>query len=188
MGHKKIVFCDLTKLEVSADTPLVSITIKIPGKKTGRTYELSPESAAKLEQQLVSDNKLATDWQFANSKIIDTSLQTRPPFSASKRTLADLDTDENDSIAAKAHLEHIEEEAIEETPEEPVDLGLAVDNSGCLHANKGPVSVGMKNGKRFIYKQCKKCRRRIPERSKKERDAFITATPPEDSREDYHGK
>jgi len=183
MAKRVVQECDLTKQEYDpAET--VTLVIKKSGKKTGRTYELSAAAAAKLEQQLVSGNKLPEEWDFVGGAVRQGGTSAPQP---GKRTLADLDTDEPDDAAFVAEkkrslaAEGVDAEPRETQEDDPSILG--VDTSGCMHPNRGPVAITMSQGKRLIYRMCRDCRKRIPEKTKDEKAAFLSAKPPPDTRE-----
>lgn len=185
MARRVVQECDLTKQEYDPEET-VTLIIKRSGKKTGRTYELSSDAASKLEAQLVSGNKLDTNWGFGRGAA---SERTDP---ARGRTLADLDTDQDDktedaSFVAKKKRE-LTEEGVDTAPRErqeddaTVLPGLA-SNSDCLHMNKGAIQITMvKGGERQFYRICKSCRGRVPEKAKGERSAYLGTKAPADSR------
>lgn len=182
MAKRVVQECDLTKQEYDpAET--VTLIIKKNGKKTGRTYELSSDAAARLEQQLVSGNKLPEGWSFHGVATVRSESNE-----SSRRTLADLDSDAAFVAQKKKQLQ---DEGIDVEPRQ-VEEGqatvlpeLAADNSNCLHMNKGPIQTTMKNGERHIYRTCRACRGRVPEKMKDDRQSFLNAKPPSDSRVDY---
>lgn len=183
MGKKSVVFCDLTKQEVEDDSALVTIVIKIPGKKQGRTYELSAEAAAKLERQLVAGNKLDTNWSF-NSSLRSPSGEEQSP-----RTIGNLIDDDDQFISDKKR--EMRDEGIDLSPREKEEdqsimlPEIAVDGSDCLHMNKGPVQTTLRNGERHFYRVCRACRGRVAEKLRDDRKAFLAAKPPAGSRVDY---
>jgi hypothetical protein len=184
MARRIVQECDLTKQEYDpAET--VTLIIKKNGKKQGRTYELSPEAAAKLEQQLVSGNKLPNEWGFGSG--------TRSSESVIKadsvpRKLADLDSDEQFVAEKKRSLaaEGVDIAPREKTNDQPTILPeMAVDGSACMHLNKSPIQTTMHDGKRVIYRTCRDCRKRINEKTKDEKAAFFGAKAPPDTREGH---
>lgn len=185
MAKRIVQECDLTKQEYDpAET--VTLVIKRSGKKQGRTYELSPEAASKLEQQLVSGNKLPTGWSFSGSKasVENPWHEADTPIT---RTLADLDNDD-DALVAKKKREMKDEGVDTSEPREKVEGQATVlpvletDDSQCLHMNKGHIQTTLKDGERYFYRTCRACRRRIPEKSKEDSRSFMTAKPPADTR------
>lgn len=186
MARRVVQECDLTKQEYDPDET-VTLVIKRSGKKAGRTYELSADAAAKLEQQLVSSNKLPEGWGFIGGS-------TREDGSG-KRTLADLDTDSprsDDANFVAAKKREMEAEGVDTEPrkkqeDQPIVLpGMAVDGSDCLHINKGPIQTTMNQGKRHIYRTCRDCRKRISEKTVEEKAAFLGAKAPADTREGHN--
>ncbi|MCI0559952.1 MAG: hypothetical protein MN733_15785, partial [Nitrososphaera sp.] len=124
MAKRVIQECDLTKQEYDPEET-VTLVIKKKGKQSGRTYELSPSAAAKLEQQLVAGKEsiLPDDWQFGGTSrraSAETSSDSRR-----RRTLGDLEAeDEQDDtkFVAKKKAELREAGVIkpeEEQREEP---------------------------------------------------------------------
>jgi len=171
MAKRQIIVCDLTKQETEEDS-LVTIIIKIDGKKS-RSYDLSPEAAAKLEQQLVGGPKLTEEWGFYAAQ----PQAGRGPRPA--RTVGDLDTDavsaERTIADKKAELREagvIPADA-ENTPQVSEVTEIVGGKKDCLHMNKGRIQTTLRDGKRFIFRLCTECRARIPEMSKASRDAFI---------------
>jgi hypothetical protein len=167
VGKKQIVFCDLTKQETEEDL-LVTITIKLDGKKP-RSYDLSPEAAAKLEQQLVGGSKLSEEWGFyAQALSPERSGRPRPA-----RTVGDLDNGAERTIADKkaelreAGILPTQQEAESEVTE------IIGGKKDCPHMNKGRIQTTLRDGKRFIFRLCTECRARIPEMSKASRDAYL---------------
>lgn len=181
MARRVVQECDLTKAEYDpADT--VTLVIKKNGKKTGRTYELSPEAAARLEQQLVSGNKLSPEWGFVAG-----TAQTIDATPKRGRTLGDLEDeleeDERQHDAAFVADKKADMRAESHEESEPAAIPeLGADDSGCLHMNKGPVTATQRNGRRFIYRVCRECRRRIPVKPKEDRKAFLDAKAPSETR------
>lgn len=176
MAKRIVQECDLTKQEYDPEET-VTLVIKRTGKKQGRTYELSAAAATKLEQQLISNNKLPDNWSF-----IGKDKETPPE----KRTLADLDVDA-EFVAAKK--KEMKSEGVETKPHEEQTATiaeLAVDDSGCMHLNKGPIQATMIQGKRKIYRACRDCRTRIPEKTVEEKSTFFGAKAPADTREGFN--
>ena len=196
MARRVVQECDLTKQEYDpAET--VTVVIKRSGKKTGRTYELSAAAAAKLEQQLVSGEKLPEGWGFGGGTRQGRSEAANE--GSGRRTLADLDTDNNsddtergdDATFVAAKKREMVEEGVDTEPREKSEdqatilPGMGGDGSGCMHINKSPIQTTMKNGKRHIYRTCRDCRKRISERTVEERAAFLGAKAPSDTREGH---
>lgn len=177
MGKRVIIECDLTKQEYDPDGT-VTLVLKRAGKKAGRTYELSPDAAAKLEQQLVAgpEAKLPVDWKFIGASVSESHPRARP-----KRTLEDLENEPEDdsSFVAAKKAELKEAGVIQETPrEEPAEIVVsealgAPKGSKCPHLNKGRVQTTLKGGKRFAFRTCKECRAKIPMATVEEKEAFM---------------
>lgn len=184
MAKRVVQECDLTKQEYDpAET--VTLVIKRSGKKAGRTYELSPEAAAKLEQQLVAGTELPANWGFGET------VRTKA------RTVADLESepakesgsDVDGKFVAQKKRE-MKEEGVDLEPREveegqPTILPEIAPAGDCLHMNKGPVQTTLRDGERHFYRTCRECRGRIPEKQKMERESYLKAKAPADSRVDY---
>lgn len=180
MARRIVQECDLTKQEYDpAET--VTLVIKKSGKKTGRTYELSAAAAARLEQQLVSGNKLPEGWSFSGSNIRHGRSDSENEDGPTKRTLADLERGADATFVATKKQEMVAEgvdiSPREKSDDQPTILPEIeyVDGSGCMHINKGPIQTTMKNDKRHIYRTCRDCRKRISEKTVEEKAAFINA-------------
>lgn len=167
MARRQIVECDLTKQETNEDS-LVTITIKVNGKKS-RSYDLSPESAAKLEQQLVAGPKLDHDWNF-NSIHDNTSILKS---NGAPKTLGDLD-DGDSTIVASKKAELKEAGVLREQSESTVSEVTTIEggDKDCRHLNKGRIQTTLRNGKRFIFRPCKDCHARMPEMTRADKDAY----------------
>ncbi len=178
MGKKQITYCDLTKQEIEDEDSLVIITIKKKGKTKGRSYDLSPDAAAKLEQQLVagSDATLPEDWSF---------MSVPAARSARGRTLEDLENEpEDDAKFVAAKRRELREAGVigDESPEEPTEAPVIdTTTSKCptRHMNKGRIQTTMKNGNRFIYRLCADCRKRIPEKTAGQKESYQNQKPEE---------
>lgn len=181
MAKRVVQECDLTKQEYDpAET--VTLVIKRSGKKAGRTYELSAEAASRLEQQLVAGSKLPESWGFGET------VRTRA------RTVADLETtpakEEGDDAFVAGKKREMKEEGVDLEPREREEgqatiLPNIAPSSDCLHMNKGPIQTTLRDGDRHIYRTCKSCRGRIPERQKNDRESYLKTKAPADSRENY---
>lgn len=187
MAKRVVQECDLTKQEYDP-SETVTLVIKRAGKKAGRTYELSGEAASKLEQQLVAGVKLDTNWGFSSGQG-----SSRPTGSA-PRTLGDLEDEtgfepevENDEAFIAEKMS--QRKAVAQTTEESAETETtAVSEGGCYHMNKGPIQTTMRAGKRQIYRVCRECRERIPEKRKDDKSKFMNAKAPADSRQGYRGE
>lgn len=185
MAKRVVHECDLTKQECDPDD-LVTITIKKKGKSgRGRSYDLSPEAAAKLEQQLVSNNALDEGWHFANglaeNQIPENPAKERP------QTLADLEDDYDEEAAVAAKKAELRELGVidddrEEAEGEFFKAAASVRSDGCRHLNKGPIKTRMKNKKRFIYRQCRDCGESVPEMTREEKQSYMNGKLPDDIR------
>lgn len=180
MAKRTVQECDLTKLEYDPkDT--VTITIKKDGKK-GRTYELSPDAATKLEQQLTAgpDAKLNSNWSFNESSSSHPNWNV--VLSETKgQTLGDFDDDKFVSDKKQELRERGELGKEREEPSEPVIAPvLGGEPSDCLHMNKGPIQTTMREGKRHAYRICRTCRRPVAEKSREDRVAYMSGKLPPD--------
>ncbi len=180
MGKKSIIFCDLTKQEILEGDEIVSITIKRQDKKSGRTYELSSEAAATLEQQLVAGKELQlqNNWFFSDKTSV--ILDTTKPVVISK--LGDLDDDEKFVAQKRRELTEsgrLTEEV--ELPSKPV-ISSVMDhnNDSCKHINKGRVETTLREGKRFAYQKCSACNKKIEVMSAESRKAYMNGKLPAD--------
>lgn len=166
MARRTIQECDLTKAEYDPDLT-VTITIKKPGKGRGRSYDLSPEAAAKLEQQLVSNHELHPHWSFGYA-----SPDTEPK---EPRSTSSGETDDDKMVAKKkAQLEEmgvdIKEVTIPKTTSE---------QKGCTHINKTAISFARKDGNPFAYRTCKECDLILPEKTAKGKKSYLSQALPE---------
>jgi hypothetical protein len=182
---KRVVHeCDLTKQECDPDD-LVTITIKKKDKGgRGRSYDLSPEAAAKLEQQLVSNNALDEGWRFANG-LAENQEPTAPEAPAEDRPQTLADFDEDATVAAKkAELREmgVIEDEREEVEGEISRAAGSNNSNGCRHLNKGPIKTRMKNGKRYIYRLCRDCGASVPEMTREEKQSYMNGELPSDIR------
>lgn len=186
MAKRVIQECDLTKQEYDPDETVI-ITIKKKGKTKGRSYDLSPEAAAKLEQQLVADSGAELDegWYFANGLAENqpVDLTPREPDKAPGTTFEEVAaaTDEKMIAEKRAALKEsgVTEDDREEdsTPERA--LGTQSEN-GCKHLNKGRIQTTLRKGKRFAYRQCRDCNEKVPEMTKAEKQDYMSGKLPAD--------
>lgn len=180
MAKRVIQECDLTKQEYDPDQTVVLI-IKKKGKKVGRTYELSPDAAAKLEQQLVAGIKLEKHWSFSNQPSFPVPRSIDPIAvigSSATTTIPTWDeTQDNDSQWVEQKKAFLKEEGIipESGPPEQ-----ASPPGACVHMNKGPVRTTMRNGEQYAYRLCKQCGKQIAEHKREDTKAYISQTPPPD--------
>jgi hypothetical protein len=175
MAKRVVQECDLTKQEYDPEET-VTITFKYKGKARGRSYDLSPAAAAKLEQQLVGGSKLPEDWGFVGQT---TTAQGRK----AARTLGDLDdaaAGEEQTIAdKKSELRAagvIPEQSEAKAPEPEISEVTEVvgGRKDCSHMNKGRIQTTLRDGKRFIFRLCTECRARIPEMSKASKESYLS--------------
>lgn len=169
MARRVVTECDLSKAEYDpAET--VTLVIKKNGKKTGRTYELSPQAAAKLEQQLVSGSKLPDEWFFGGI-----TRSVRPNITIEEDLVPEEQEQSDEQIIAAKHAarEEVEEDV------EP-DSIPAIDPSICPHRNRSRTHMKMKNGERFAYKICKDCRKMVEVHKRDERIDYANGKVPSD--------
>lgn len=166
MAKRVIQECDLTKQEYDPDET-VTIVIKKKGKSTGRTYELSPTAAAKLEQQLVAGKEaiLGDDWSFSSQSCDNNSKSTK------KITLADLEHEVQEEEQPEVQQESF-------YTEESLDSRIEQKKQElCTHLNKGRIQTTFKDGKRFVYRLCTGCHKRIEEKTASEKRAVHDKVP-----------
>jgi len=190
MAKRVIQECDLTKQEYDPEETVI-ITIKKKGKTKGRSYDLSPEAAAKLEQQLVADSGAELDegWHFANGLAENqpVDLSPRQPDKAPVSTGTTFEevaaaTDEKMIAEKRASLKEAgvdEDDREEENPEPERALG-SVDGNGCKHLNKGRIQTTLRKGKRHAYRVCRDCGAQIPEMTKAEKQDYMSGKLPAD--------
>lgn len=178
MSKKSIIICDLSKQEISDEDAMVTITIKAVGKKVGRSYDLSAESAAKLEQQLVGTNKLSNNWGFTSraSGKNDSRGEAGSKVSAEEPEIIDIDNeipqDEVFIAEKKSQREHNPPTVSPQPPSSDFSKTLG-DGTDCLHMNKGRLKLTIRDKERYAYKICKDCKRQIPEKSLDEKSKFL---------------
>jgi len=189
MAKRVIQECDLTKQEYDPDET-VTIVIKKKGKSTGRTYELSPTAAAKLEQQLVAGKEaiLEDGWGFSSQSYDNNSKSTK------KITLADLEHEIQEEEQPEVQQESFyTEESLDSRIEQKkqelhnsqeattnlVTTGETTNNDlkKCIHLNKGRIQTTFKDGKRFVYRLCTGCHKRIEEKTASEKRAVHDKVP-----------
>jgi len=182
MAKRVVQECDLTKQEYDPEDT-VTITFKKAGKAKGRSYDLSPEAAAKLEQQLVGGNELPATWGFGSvAKVEHTEVQR------ARTTLADLENDPLDDteLIASKKAQFAELGGLDKNREEPTSpviapsLGQSVANDKCLHMNKGPIQTTIRDKKRHAYRTCRECRKEVPVKSKSDNESYMNASLPSD--------
>lgn len=172
MAKRIVQECDLTKAEYDpAET--VTLIIKKNGKKTGRTYELSSQAAAKLEQQLVSGSKLPDDWSFVDR---GTNKISRRIISTEENLEPETQEQSDEELIAAKHAARVEAQDNNIEPD-PVPL---MDPNVCLHRNKSRTHMKMDGEKRVAYKICKDCRNVVPVHKRDERVDYATSKVPSD--------
>jgi hypothetical protein len=180
MAKRVIQECDLTKQEYDPDETVI-ITIKKKGKTKGRTYDLSPSAAAKLEQQLVagSDAALGNDWAFFKVPSSPT-----PPQLDNNTVFGDQANDgiEDDSDFVAAKKKELRQEGIIGSEEEerelatgPVSEAVGAVQSKCSHLNKSGIKVSSDHKK---YRTCNSCNKTILEHSSKDRQDYMNTKAP----------
>lgn len=184
MAKRIIQECDLTKHEYDPDET-VTITIKKKGKRQGRSYDLSPEAAAKLEQQLVagSEARLPEGWSFgATLGVIQDTPQLPDAVNTAGGTLEEF-SDNIEAAVAQKRAELVASGGItdeERLPEKPVLEEVVGSSNGCRHLNKGRIQTTMRNGRRFVYRKCSKCFADIPEMTSEEKRDYMSGKTPQD--------
>lgn len=172
MAKRTIQICDLTKQEYDPDLT-VKITFLKNGKKTGRTYELSPEAAERLEQQLVGNHPLPTTWTFSIRESMQQAVKT-----PTQPQVTQDEEDEMDAINEKRRQ-------IVRRDEEP-EMQTDVDQQTCSHMNKGPVVMTMRGEQRVAYRACKACGKHIFEKTRNDQKSYASEKLPSDVRmKDY---
>jgi len=189
MAKRQVVECDLTKQEVEDAAGLVTITIKAEGKKP-RSYDLSPEAAAKLEAQLTAtrEHKLSADWQFATANSLRPAANatdfepTAIVESSGREALAKAKDDDAWVHEKKRELKR-EKRTHKEEPAKKENLAIEVvandDGSGCPHMNKGRVRMEIRNDQQYAYHVCRDCGSELPAMTRVQKEAFIRGQPPE---------
>lgn len=181
--------CDLSKLEYDPDTT-VTITFKKAGRGGKvRRYDLSPESAAELEQALVGNvaHKLVPA---AASTIKDKPSDPRKPPDNGDDIVrvgdAEFNIDDDELInkkeaERKAYNEQLDTEAMPADEADDIEEAPKVtrEQKECVHANKTPSRLKVVGGKRGFWRQCKECGKLIKAKSKRARAAYGKATAPE---------
>jgi RNA polymerase-binding transcription factor DksA len=162
--------CDLTKLEYDPEETVV-ITIKKKGKSKGRSYDLSPEAASKLEQQLVAgaEAQLTENWSFLRDAVTTSLEKTKG------QTLEDLEDEESQFIAEKRAS--LREEGVSE--EERRQPNAPASKCPTRHMNKGRIQTTIRDGKRFAYRKCNDCNADIPEQTAEQRKNYMSGKAPQ---------
>ena len=180
MAKRVIQECDLTKQEYDPDETVV-ITIKKKGKTKGRTYDLSPNAAAKLEQQLVagSDAVLGDDWAFFRASPQSVPSRLRGDTLIGSKADDGIEDDSSFVAAKKAKLREegvIGDEARKDITG-PVSEAIGVIQGNCSHINKSGIQVSEDHKK---YRTCNSCDKVILEHSPKDRQAYMNTTKQKD--------
>jgi hypothetical protein len=172
MARRIVQECDLTKQEYDPDLT-VTLTIKKGGKKSGRTYELSPEAAEKLEAQLIGSNKLGSGWFFA-------CVVPAPPLHEQIAEARGLVSTNKMAEPEPEDEEWLKKKRASLTEEErPGPEVVAQDAGDCTHMNKGPVVATMRGEERYAYRICKNCRKQIPEKRRNQKASYMGARAPD---------
>lgn len=189
MAKRQVVECDLTKQEVEDAASLVTITIKAEGKKP-RSYDLSPEAAAKLEAQLTAtrDRKLSQDWDFASASSMRPAANavdfepTEVRQSSDRETLTNVKDDDSWVHEKKRELKRGNRTRKEEPAkkeEVAIEVVASDDGSGCPHMNKGRVRMEIREDQQYAYHICRDCGSELPAMTRVQKEAFIRGKPPE---------
>jgi len=183
MAKRTIQECDLTKQEYDPDET-VTITIKKTGKGRGRSYDLSPDAAAKLEQQLVagSDAVLEDDWDFRSKPKPEPRARPERDEYIRNRDFGDDDENEDDSRFVAAKKAELKEEGIINTEPREVVNSVFKGNGNCSHPNRGRVQMTMRGEERYAYTICKDCRAQLPYKKKSDQENYASAKLPADVR------
>lgn len=189
MARRVVQECDLTKQEYDP-SETVTLVIKRGGKKS-RTYELSSDAAAKIEQQLVSGKQLSNDWFFAS--VLPAVAREGGP----RRTLGDLehetpneDDKETDAQFIAGKKREMTEEGVDLDSREKDDESESVipdlrTSGDCLHMNKGRIEFHVRAGERHYFRKCRECQSRVPEKQKGERASYMNAKAPRGTRAEH---
>ena len=188
MAKRTIQECDLTKQEYDPDETVI-ITIKKKGKSKGRSYDLSPDAAAKLEMQLVagSDAELDSNWTFSPASQEETYTYTEFGEKPVEKTRAELenityDDIDDDSRFVAAKKAELKEEGIINTEPREVVNSVFKGNGNCSHPNRGRVQMTMRGEERYAYTICKDCRAQLPYKKKSDQENYASAKLPADVR------
>jgi hypothetical protein len=185
MAKRIIQECDLCKGEYDPDNTH-SIAVKKKGKAKANSYELCPNCAEKIQQQLVakSSDALPEGWQFGVQVLrVDSDIQTtNAPRGSRREEITTLQQDDNDLIARKeaertaalAEAGHALPEKAEaaEVPYETVEP-TPLDDGGCPHMNRGPIRPI--NGQ--FLQECRDCGVSLTPNTSVERGSYMTAKP-----------
>ena len=187
MAKRQVVECDLTKQEVEDAGSLVTITIKAEGKKP-RSYDLSPEAAAKLEAQLTAtrDQKLDPNWNFSSGSRVSTTANAAD-FEPEQITTAASRRDGVKDDSAWVSEKKRELKRSGRTKKEPEvkkeDIAIEViandDGSGCPHLNKGRVRMEIREDQQYAYHICRDCGNELPAMTLDQKQAFLQGRAPE---------
>ncbi len=168
MGKRVIQVCDLCKVE-SEDFEV--LTIKKPSKKgAGRKYDLCASCSEKIQQQLVaSEDRTLPNWSFADVEPTAV-IPPEPEVALEPR----LEPEEDEFIVARKKEELKEAGVLQDEP--PPERK---QSKGCVHMNKGPVKLTIRNGERYAYRHCRECQMEVPEKKFDEKSGYLNAKAPE---------
>jgi hypothetical protein len=131
-------------------------------------YEISSQAAEKLLAQLNGNHKLENNWSFSESQPQRT-----------RQTLEDFDDDQDDASFVANKIADLKEQNV--IPEESERQTEAV-NTSCRHINKGRIQISMRDGKRFVYRQCNNCSATVEEMTAEARKSYMNGKAPQDIR------
>jgi hypothetical protein len=196
MAKRVVQECDLCKGEYDPDDTHI-ISVKKKGKQKAHTYDLCPECAEKIQQQLVakSSDVLPEEWEFCSPNSARTNEQEgrlrravglaeadEAPVRGSRRAEITAQQEDDDMIARKederraalAEAGHPEEEQEEprEVPYETVEPA-PLDDGSCAHMNRGRIQVVRGQ----FVQECRDCGETLEPNSSSERAAYMGAKP-----------
>jgi hypothetical protein len=185
MAKRVVQECDLCKGEYDPDETH-SIAVKKKGKSKANAYDLCPDCAEKIQQQLVakSSDGLAPDWSFA-APLDQSFLQAKEPSPArgSRREEVTAEQQEDDDLIARKNAERaaaaseagqsIPEQA--EAPEVPYETVAPepLEDGSCPHMNRGPIRP---RGGQFLQ-ECRDCGADLLPNTSDDRGSYMAAKP-----------
>lgn len=189
MGKRTIQECDLCKQEYDPDDTY-NLTFKPPGKKAGNKYDLCPQCAEKLQQQLVASSEAVLEnWVFGSPSMkilskdemreMDAPLPPEPDAASRRVELADGDDDQF-VLGKKREIEAREAETQEQTRNSKVP-GFVEKPAGnkCPHYNKSPIMAGQtSDGSKTFFQKCRDCGKKLTPPSAQDRHTVATSKPP----------
>jgi hypothetical protein len=185
MGRRVVHECDLSKLEYDPEDT-VKITIKRKNK-TSKSYEISVDTADKLETQLSpAGEPLESDWSFtamnvlpAEESLAPTPVENMPSPAERRKALEEADPDgDDDKLAGKIKRQH--KDRIKEEKDKPkkasgssqitVNRQIQGGDPDCSHMNRTrPQMTITEDDKRYAYTNCLDCGAEIPIKTHAER-------------------